>query len=72
MNWIRFTSAPAIERAIALASEVFATPGTSSISRCPSASRHTSASLTTSGLPRMKSSTFAASASNLRWKIAAS
>ena len=50
VNWIRRTVA-SIERASALASVVLPTPGTSSMSRWPSASRTTRASRTTSGLP---------------------
>ena len=42
MNWMRCIE-PSIDWAIALASEVLPTPGTSSISRWPSASRQTSA-----------------------------
>ena len=42
MNWIR-RNEQSIDRAIALASIVLPTPGTSSISRCPSAIRATSA-----------------------------
>ncbi len=52
-----------IELATALASDVLPTPGTSSMSRWPSASMHTSAARTTSGLPRMNDSTFRASTS---------
>ena len=50
VNWIRRTE-QSIERASALASMVLPTPGTSSISRWPSASSTVMASRTTSGLP---------------------
>ena len=43
---------PPIERAIALASDVLPTPGTSSMSRWPSANRHTSERWTARRLPR--------------------
>src|SRR5579862_5274182 len=42
-------------RAMACASVVFPTPGTSSISRCPRASRHASDRRSTSALPRIAS-----------------
>ena len=51
MNWMR-RHEPPIERAIALASDVLPTPGTSSISRWPSANRHTSERWTARCLPR--------------------
>src|SRR5438876_3079665 len=41
-----------MDRAMACASVVLPTPGTSSMSRCPQASRHTSERLTASGFPR--------------------
>ena len=50
MNWMRRTE-QSIDRASALASIVLPTPGTSSISRWPSASSTVRASSTTSGLP---------------------
>ena len=50
VNWIRRTEQSML-RASALLSIVLPTPGTSSISRCPSASITTSAEVTTSGLP---------------------
>ena len=50
VNWMRFHS-DANDAAIALASVVLPTPGTSSISRWPSAARHTSDSLMASPLP---------------------
>jgi len=56
VNWIRRTE-PSMDRASALASMVLPTPGTSSMSRCPSASRTISASLTASDLPSMTDST---------------
>ncbi len=56
MNWMRRTEQPSV-RAMALASTVLPTPGTSSISRCPSASSTTSAVSTASGLPSMTRST---------------
>lgn len=59
MNWMRLT-VQSIDLASAFASEVFPTPGTSSTSRCPSASSVTSAVRTTSGLPTSTRSTFAA------------
>ena len=52
VNWIRRT-VRSIERASALLSMVLPTPGTSSMSRCPSASRTTTAARATSGLPSM-------------------
>ena len=45
-----------MDRASALASIVLPTPGTSSMSRCPSASRTISASLTASAFPSMTDS----------------
>src|SRR5690242_14503377 len=48
---------PLMECAIAFASEVLATPGTSSMRMCPSASRHTTASRTVCVFPWMKCST---------------
>src|ERR1700712_3564017 len=62
VNWMRRTVA-AIDAANALASIVFPTPGTSSRSRCPSASSTTSAVRTTSDLPSMTVSTAARIAS---------
>ena len=56
MNWIRRTE-QSMDRASALASMVLPTPGTSSMSRCPSASRTISASLTASAFPSMTDST---------------
>ncbi len=56
VNWMRRTE-QSTERASALASIVLPTPGTSSISRCPSASSTVSASRTTSGLPSITCST---------------
>src|SRR5216683_1220343 len=50
VNWMRWNEAP-IERASAAASVVLPTPGTSSISRWPRATRPMTASRTTSGLP---------------------
>ena len=55
MNWIRRTE-QSIERASALASIVLPTPGTSSMSRWPSASSTVSASRTTVGLPSITDS----------------
>ena len=52
VNWMRRTE-QSIERASALASIVLPTPGTSSMSRWPSESITTIASLATSGLPSM-------------------
>ena len=57
MNWMRRHDPP-IERAIALASDVLPTPGTSSMSRWPSANRHTSARCTARRLPRRTCSTW--------------
>src|SRR4051812_32011990 len=51
VNWIR-RNEQSILAARARASRVLPTPGTSSISTCPSASRATTASLITSALPR--------------------
>ena len=56
MNWMRW-QVPPIERAIALASDVLPTPGTSSMRRWPSASRQTSARWICSRLPWMTCST---------------
>ena len=56
MNWMR-CQVPPIERAIALASEVLPTPGTSSIRRWPSAKRHTSARCTARACPGCTRST---------------
>src|SRR5438094_8251660 len=50
VNWMRWKPPP-MERANAAASVVLPTPGTSSISRCPRASRPMTASRMTSGLP---------------------
>ena len=50
MNWMRLT-VQSTERASALASMVLPTPGTSSMSRCPSASSTVSAVRITSRLP---------------------
>ena len=55
VNWIRRTE-QSIDLASALASIVLPTPGTSSMSRCPSASRTVSASLTASALPSITDS----------------
>ena len=59
VNWTRLTE-PSIERAIALASDVLPTPGTSSTSRWPSANKVTSATRITSGLPTITRWTLAA------------
>ena len=61
VNWTR-CQVPPIERAIALASEVLPTPGTSSMRRWPEASRQTSARWTASRLPWMTCSTLSTSA----------
>ncbi len=58
VNWTRRTE-QSIDRASALASSVLPTPGTSSISTCPSASSTVRASLTACGLPAMTLSTAA-------------
>ena len=63
VNWTR-CQVPPIERAIALASEVLPTPGTSSIRRWPEASRQTSARWTASRLPWMTCSTLSTRARN--------
>ena len=55
---------PPVERAIALASDVLPTPGTSSMRRWPSENRHTSARCTARRLPRSTRSICAASVSN--------
>jgi hypothetical protein len=65
VNWIRWHDPP-IDAAMALASEVLPTPGTSSMRRWPSASRHTSARWTCSRLPWMTRSTLTSSAENKR------
>ena len=57
VNWIR-RNEQSIDRAIDFASIVLPTPGTSSISRCPSATSATSASLISLCLPRTTRSTF--------------
>jgi hypothetical protein len=57
VNWMR-ANVPLIERASAAASVVLPTPGTSSMSRWPRASRPMTASRTTSGLPTMQRATF--------------
>ena len=62
MNWMR-RHVPPIERAIALASDVLPTPGTSSMSRWPSANRHTSERWIARRLPRRTVSIWRASAS---------
>ena len=60
VNWIR-RNEQSILAAMARASSVLPTPGTSSISTWPSASRATTASRITSGLPRTTSPTFSIS-----------
>ncbi len=65
MNWMRWHEPP-IDRAIAFASDVLPTPGTSSMRRCPSASMHTSARWIGSRLPWITRSTLASSAWNNR------
>jgi len=59
VNWMRRQSLP-IERAMVLASSVFPTPGTSSIRRCPSASKHVSAKRICGPFPWMTRSMFSA------------
>ena len=54
---------------MALASDVLPTPGTSSMRRCPSAKRHTSARRTCSDLPWMTRSTLPSSASKSAAKV---
>ncbi len=56
VNWMRRTE-QSMDLASALASIVLPTPGTSSMSRCPSASSTVSESRTTSGLPSITLST---------------
>ena len=56
VNWIR-CHCRSSEVASALARLVLPTPGTSSMRRCPSATRHTRASRTASSLPWMTRST---------------
>ena len=70
MNWTRST-VQSIDAASALARLVLPTPGTSSMSRWPSARRQTSASSITSGLPWMTISMFAAIALNSSEKVVA-
>ena len=60
VNWIR-RKEQSILAAMARARSVLPTPGTSSIRTCPSASRATTASRITSGLPRTTSPTFSIS-----------
>ena len=55
MNWMR-RHVPPTERAIAFASDVLPTPGTSSMRRWPSANRHTSARWIARRLPRITDS----------------
>ena len=59
VNWTRRTE-QSIERASALANLVLPTPGTSSISRCPSASSTVTPSLIASCLPSITCSMLAA------------
>ena len=63
MNWMRRID-PSMDCEMALASDVLPVPGTSSSSRWPSASMQIRAMRTTSLLPLMNDSTFAARASN--------
>ena len=65
VNWMRRTVA-STEAARARASMVLPTPGTSSMSRCPSASRQTSELRTASGLPSITVPTAARIASVTR------
>ncbi len=65
VNWMRL-QVPPIDAAIALASDVLPTPGTSSMRRWPSARRHTSARCTCSRLPWMTRSTLPSRAENRR------
>ena len=65
VNWMRW-QLPPIDAAIALASDVLPTPGTSSIRRWPSARRHTSARCTCSRLPWITRSTLLSRAENRR------
>src|SRR3954453_531894 len=65
VNWMRWQGPP-IDAAIALASDVLPTPGTSSMRRCPSASMHTSARCTCSRLPWITRSTLPSRAENSR------
>ena len=58
VNWMRRTE-QSIDRASALASIVLPTPGTSSISRCPSASSTARANRTVTVLPMITCSIFA-------------
>ena len=60
VNWIRLNEQSMLA-AIARASKVLPTPGTSSIKTCPSASKATTASLITSGLPRTTNPMFSIS-----------
>ena len=66
MNWMR-RKEQSIERAIDFASMVLPTPGTSSMSRCPSAMSATSASLISACLPRTTRSTLV----SISWNRAA-
>ena len=63
VNWMR-RHVPPTERAIAFASDVLPTPGTSSMSRWPSAKRHTSARWIARRLPRITDSICSESSSN--------
>jgi hypothetical protein len=72
VNWMRF-QLPAIDSAMALANDVFPTPGTSSIRRWPSASMQHKASEMTSRLPRTTRSMLSSRARKLsakRWASA--
>ena len=60
VNWMRWNEAP-MDRARPEASVVLPTPGTSSISRCPRATRPMTASRTTSGFPTSARPTFSSS-----------
>ncbi len=66
VNWIR-RNEQSIDRAMALASMVLPTPGTSSIRRCPSATRATRARRISLCLPRTTRSTFV----SISWNRAA-
>ncbi len=66
MNWMR-RKEQSTERAMALASIVFPTPGTSSIRRWPSATSATRASRTSWDFPWMTRSTFSWTEEKSRW-----
>ena len=69
VNWMRFQVSSTVA-AMARAREVFPVPGTSSMSRCPSARRQMTACLMTSSLPWMTRPTLVTSRSKRLAKLA--